>query len=178
MKRIISLVTCCIYVLSLSQVAFAREKDLVSSFELLQNESYSRFSAGSEYLSGQEPGTVMMKVNLWGAVRKPGIHHVPVKTDLIALMSYAGGPNDNAILDEITIKRVKGNRQSKLQVDLNQLIHGDGVQDLALQPDDIVVVSANEPWISQDTFTLAIFTSTIASIILSAVLIDRNTSNR
>ncbi len=177
MKRIISLVTCCTYVLSLSQVAFAREKDLVSSFELLQNESYSRFSSGSEYLSGQEPGTVMMKVNLWGAVRKPGIHHIPVKTDLVALMSYAGGPNDNAILDDITIKRIKNNRQSKLQVNLEQLIHGDGVQDLALQPDDIIVVPADKPWISQDTFTLAIFCSTIASIILSAVLIDKNTNN-
>jgi hypothetical protein len=171
----IPLVTLVAYVFMISPLAQAREKDLVSSFELLQNEAYNRFSGGSEYLSGQEPGTVMMKVNLWGAVRKPGIHHIPVKTDLIALMSYAGGPDDKAMMDTITIKRQQGNKHTKIKVDLARLIHGEGVHDLTLQPDDIVVVPAREPWISQDTFTLAIFASTIASILLSAVLIDNNT---
>jgi hypothetical protein len=174
-KKWISFGTFLAYVFTITPQAQAREKDLVSSFELLQNEAYSRFSGGSEYLSGQEPGTVMMKVNLWGAVKKPGIHHIPVKTDLISLMSYAGGPNDNALIDTITIKRHQGAKETKLKVDLARLIHGDGTHDLTLQPNDIVVVPAKEPWISQDTFTLAIFASTIASILLSAVLIDQNT---
>lgn len=175
MKFITTFFTLFAYTLLNISPAFAREKDLVSSFELLQNESYNRFSSGSEFMSGQEPGTVMMQVNLWGAVRKPGIHHIPVKTDLVALMSYAGGPNDNAIIDEIVIKRQQGNRQTKIRVDLSQLIHGESHQNLSLQPQDIIVVPAKEPWISQDTFTLAIFASTIASILLSAVLIDNNT---
>lgn len=176
MKFLTTLFTLFCYITFMTSTAFAREreKDLVSSFELLQNDAYGRFGSGSEYMSGQEPGTVMMKVNLWGAVRKPGIHHIPVKTDLVALMSYAGGPNDNALIDEVTIKRQQGNKQTKIKVDLSQLIHGESTYNLSLQPDDIIVIPAKEPWISQDTFTLAIFTSTIASIILSAVLIDRN----
>lgn len=175
MKNFIKILTVVGYVLSTQSLAFAGTKDLVSSFESLQNESFSRFSSGSEFMSGQEPGTVMMKVNLWGAVRKPGIHHIPVKTDLVALMSFAGGPNDNAIIDEITIKRQQGNKQTKINVDLSQLIHGEYNNNLTLQPDDIIVVPADEPWISQNTFTLAIFASTLASIILSAVIIDKNT---
>ncbi len=175
MKHLVSSLTVFCYTFLILSPALAREKDLVSSFELLQNDSYSRFTAGSEYMSGQEPGTVMMKVNLWGAVRKPGIHHIPVKTDLVALMSYAGGPNDNAIIDDVTIRRQQGNKQTRIKVDLAQLIHGENSQNLSLQPEDIIVIPAKEPWISQDTFTLAIFASTIASIILSAVLIDKQT---
>lgn len=176
MKNFIKILTVIGYLISTQSLAFAGTKDLVSSFESLQNESFSRFTSGSEFMSGQEPGTVMMKVNLWGAVRKPGIHHIPVKTDLVALMSFAGGPNDNAIIDEITIKRQQGNKQTKINVDLSQLIHGEYNNNLTLQPDDIIVVPANEPWISQNTFTLAIFASTLASIILSAVIIDNQTN--
>lgn len=173
MKLFINTFTTLTYVLFTCSTVFAKEKDLVSSFEMLQNDSYNRFSSGSEYMSGQEAGTVMMKVNLWGAVRKPGIHHIPVKTDLVSLMSYAGGPDTNAVVSEITIKRQQSGKQTKISVDLARLIHGDSSANLVLQPEDIIVVPAKEPWISQDTFTLAIFASTIASIILSAVLIER-----
>jgi hypothetical protein len=175
MKNFTKILTVVGYLISTQSLALAGTKDLVSSFESLQNESFSRFTSGSEFMSGQEPGTVMMKVNLWGAVRKPGIHHIPVKTDLVGLMSFAGGPNDNAIIDEITIKRQQGNKQTKINVNLSQLIHGEYSANLTLQPDDIIVVPADEPWISQNAFTVAIFASTLASIILSAVLIDANT---
>lgn len=157
--------------LSFSQPVYAKE--LVSSFEMMQTDAFSRYASGNEFIAGQEAGTVMMRVNLWGAVKKPGIHHIPVKTDLISLMSYAGGPNDNAIMDSIVIKRNQGKKQTKLTVDLSQIIHGEQNVDLTLQPEDVIVVEAKKPWVSQDAFMLAIIVSTIASTILTGVLIDR-----
>lgn len=159
----------CSYIFT-SQEAFGKE--LVSSYDLIQSEAFSRFGTGNEFMSGQEAGVVMMKVNLWGAVKKPGIHHIPVKTDLISLMSYAGGPNDNAKIDSVVIKRNQGKLQKKINVDLAQLIHDEDVYDLTLQPEDIIVVPAKQPWVSQDFFMLAIVASTLASIMLSAVLIE------
>jgi len=152
----------------------AHAKDLVSSFDMMQNDAFSRYSTGNEYMEGQEPGTVLMKVNLWGAVKKPGIHHIPVKTDLISLMSYAGGPNDNAIMDNVVIKRQQGKQQKKITVDLAQVIHGENREDLTLQPDDIVVVEARQPMVSQDTFMLVVLASTVASTILTAILINHS----
>jgi hypothetical protein len=172
MKFLLRLVTFFSYLL-LSQQVFAKE--LVSSFDLMQTDAYSRYTTGNEYIEGQDPGVVMMKVNLWGAVRKPGIHHIPVKTDLISLMSYAGGPNDNAVMDEIIIKRNQGTKQTKFTVDLSQVIHGENNYDLTLQPDDIIVVSAKKPLVSQDSFMLAIIISTIASTVLTAIVIDKTT---
>ncbi len=171
MKFIVRLCVVCSYVL-FSQACFA--KDLVSSFESLQSESFSRYSSGNEFISAQEPGTVMMKVNLWGAVKKPGIHHIPIKTDLISLMSFAGGPNDNAIMDNVVIKRNQGKKQTKITVDLSQIIHGESQGDLTLQPEDVIVIEAKKPWVSQDAMMLAIVASTIASTILTAILIERN----
>lgn len=170
MKFTIRLLTILTFMSLQIQSAFA--KDLVSSFDLIQNEAFSRYSMGNEFMAGQETGVVMMKVNLWGAVKKPGIHHIPVKTDLISLMSYAGGPNDNAIMDDVVIKRQQGQSQRKISVDLSQVIHAENNYDLTLQPNDIVVVSAKKPWISQDSFMAVILASTIASTILTIALIS------
>lgn len=169
MKKIINTITIISFLLT-SQLCFA--KDLVSSFDLMQSEAYSRYSMGNEYISGQETGVVMMKVNLWGAVRRPGIHHIPIKTNLIELMSFAGGPSDNAILDSITIKRNLGHEQKKISVDLTEIIHDQKQYDLVLKPDDIIVIPASQPWISQNVFMLAMITSIIASAALSIQLIN------
>lgn len=155
-----------------SHYAFAKQDALVSSFDMIQSEAFSRYSIGNEFMSGQEPGVVMMKVNLWGAVKRPGIHHIPVKTDLIELMSYAGGPNDNAIMDEITIKRSVGKEQKIISVDLSQVIHGQKHYDLGLKPDDIVVIPASQPWVSQNFVTLALVVSIVASTVLSVKIIN------
>ena len=63
---------------------------LVSAQAYGQSSSYlgiQKFnqSRGAEYVSGNQPGTVLMRVNLWGAVNRPGIHHIPIKTDLMSL---------------------------------------------------------------------------------------------
>ena len=160
-----------IFCLLLSPAVHAKSP-LVSSFDLMQSEAYSRYASGNEYISGQEPGVVMMKVNLWGAVRRPGIHHIPVKTNLIELMSFAGGPNENAILDEVIIKRNSGAEQKKIAVDLAEVIHTHRTYDLLLKPDDIIVVPGAKPWVSQNMFMTAMIISVVASTALSIHLIN------
>lgn len=174
MKRFAARLLLLVSILSSSPYAWGKDP-LVSSFDLMQSEAYSRYTVGNEYISGQEAGVVMMRVNLWGAVRRPGIHHIPVKTSLIELMSYAGGPSDSAILDSITIKRSMGQEQKKISINLSEVIHDQKQYDLILKPDDIIVVPAAKPWVSQNMFTVAMMLSILASTVLSVQLIsERN----
>lgn len=133
--------------------------------------------SGAEYVSGNQPGTVLMKVNLWGAVNRPGIHHIPVKTDLMSLVSYAGGPTGKAILDEVTIKREVGNKRKLIRVDVEELIQGVSHHHVELAPNDIVVIPSDEPLISQDTLAIVGLVSIIMSTVLAAVYIDRAQNN-
>lgn len=128
---------------------------------------------GAEFVSGAQPGTVLMKVNLWGAVNRPGIHHVPVRTDLMSLVSYAGGPTGKAILDEVTIKREVNNKRKLIKVDVEELIKGVSHHHVELAPNDIVVIPAQEPLISSDTLAIVGLVSIIMSTVLAAVYIDR-----
>ncbi|NTV45862.1 MAG: hypothetical protein HGB11_04940 [Chlorobiales bacterium] len=58
----------------------------------------------SAYYYGKGEG-VLIDVNLWGQVGIPGKYFVPYTTDLISLISIAGGPRINAKLDEVRIIR-------------------------------------------------------------------------
>jgi hypothetical protein len=59
---------------------------------------------GAQYFLG-EADELLMRVNIWGFVRKPGQYMVPTDTDLISLMSFAGGPVEQAKIKSIRIVR-------------------------------------------------------------------------
>lgn len=55
------------------------------------------------YLGDQDE--LLIKVNIWGFVQKPGQYMVPNGTDLISLISFAGGPREQAKLKSIKVIR-------------------------------------------------------------------------
>lgn len=59
---------------------------------------------GAQYFLGAAD-ELIMRVNIWGFVRKPGQYMVPTDTDLISLMSFAGGPIEQAKIKSIKIVR-------------------------------------------------------------------------
>lgn len=130
---------------------------------------------GSEYISGSKPGVVLMKVNLWGSVQKPGIHHIPAKTDLVSLFSYAGGPTELAELDEVIIKRNGANgSEKKISVNVEEILKGSATHNIVLEPNDIIVVPTHKPMISQDTTGFVGLMATLATMLLTTfVLIEK-----
>jgi protein involved in polysaccharide export with SLBB domain len=58
----------------------------------------------AQYILGDRD-EILMRVNIWGYVAKPGNYWVPRNTDLITLISFAGGPRDGANLRQVRILR-------------------------------------------------------------------------
>ncbi len=48
---------------------------------------------------------ILVPINIWGFVRYPGQYMVPNRTDLLSLISYAGGPTDAANISKIRLVR-------------------------------------------------------------------------
>ena len=65
---------------------------------------------------------LLIKVNIWGHVSKPGQYMVPSTTDLVSLISFAGGPTENAKLRDIRIVRSNSETQEVLHVNLEKYI--------------------------------------------------------
>lgn len=84
---------------------------------------------------------LLIKVNIWGHVSKPGQYMVPSTTDLVSLISFAGGPTENAKLRDIRIVRSNSETQEVIHVDLKKYIDtADQGLIPILMPGDTVIV--------------------------------------
>ena len=100
--------------------------------------------AAQYFLGSQDQ--VLMAVNIWGFVNKPGQYMVPYDTDLISLLSYAGGPREEAKIKSIKVVRpAKSANQGPDQVitvDVKKFLEsGKAAEIPVLKPGDTVVVS-------------------------------------
>jgi len=64
---------------------------------------YSDRSTASRYILSATSDALLMTVKIWGEVQKPGLYDVPIGTDLVELISSAGGPKESAQLSKIKI---------------------------------------------------------------------------
>lgn len=76
---------------------------LVSAQDEGEQPDLDRPRAAQYYLGEQDE--LLIKVNIWGLVRRPGQYMVPKDTDLISLISFAGGPLDQAKMKKVKIIR-------------------------------------------------------------------------
>jgi len=131
-------------------------------------------ASAASYYYVSKPGELTMQVNIWGYVRNPGRYEVPTSTDLIQLLSFAGGPSPDAKLDQVKVtrflKRDTGISRGEFFVDLDELSKVDQAK-LTLFPGDTVYMdhSAWTAWrdIVQVVTTAAVVTAAIAQVSLA-----------
>ncbi|MDI6840532.1 MAG: SLBB domain-containing protein [bacterium] len=90
------------------------------------------------YLS--ETGELQMKVSIWGEVMAPGLYSVPEGTDLVTLLTIAGGPSREADLSKIKVVRSFPS-PSVFNLNLNNFFKtGNRENVTALKPGDMVYI--------------------------------------
>ncbi|MBK7259706.1 MAG: SLBB domain-containing protein [Ignavibacteriae bacterium] len=130
-------------------------------------------SAAYYFLS--KPGEITMSINLWGYVRNPGRYEVPISTDLVQLLSYAGGPLAEADLASVKISRVVRRDDGIRTVEFNvNLRHLDKLDDKArgLEPGDTIFVDSPS-FVWRDVFSILTTVAIILASIANAVIATR-----
>jgi len=85
---------------------------------------------------------LLINVNLWGHVQRPGIYSIPSTYGLIDLISSAGGPMTSARLSEVRI--IRSTNKQVISVNVEQFIKtGDNSLLPVLHPGDTIVVSGS-----------------------------------
>jgi polysaccharide export outer membrane protein len=117
----------------------------MTGFSSAQNEDdYSaqeKQTASQYYLERGTENKLMMKVNVWGAVKEPGSQYVPDGTDLISVLSAAGGPTDGAKLSKVRLVRNFNGEEKNLVINLGQCLKRGKVESLPeIKPGDTVIV--------------------------------------
>jgi len=122
---------------------------IILIFTLVINISAQEFDTQIPIQRGDRPAQyilggndiLMINVNLWGHVQRPGIYSIPSAYGLIDLISSAGGPAETARLSDVRIIR---KNQQVVKVDVEKYIKT-GNSDLLppLQPGDTIIVSGS-----------------------------------
>lgn len=105
-----------------------------------------------------KPFEVTMTVNLWGEIPQQGVYVIPTNTDIIQLISFAGGPKDRSNLEEVLIYRTPAKKEQKgrliLTVDVRDILEGRSPT-VPLAPGDMVVIKAlAQTFTWQDALTI------------------------
>ena len=130
----------------------------------------------SEFIYKSSNKDTLVGVQLLGAVKKPGIYYIPPQTDLLKLITLAGGES-NADLSAVIVKKNEATKAAVYEVDLEKIMKS--TQDpkpFKFAQDDFVYVPEKEPFISNDISKTITIVSLITSIILTSVLIEKNSN--
>jgi hypothetical protein len=109
----------------------------------------------AQYYLGSED-ELLIKLNVWGFVARPGQYLVPSDTDLISLLSFVGGPMENANLTKIKIVRSGKDIGQVLKINVKEyLTTGDKKNVPALMPGDTIVVPGTKMYYVNKFFEYA-----------------------
>ena len=163
-----------LYILSL----FLITANFVFSQEDLQvgtNIDYLRQSPGAFY-DYSDPEAVNIKVSIWGFVKYPGKYIIPYNSNAYDLLSYSGGPEDDANLDELRIFRIsKDSVQSFIKLDYNDFLWSENLIYEKVAPQliagDILLVPGEDRLYFRDYLSL---TLSICSVLISLAILVIN----
>lgn len=136
-------------------------------------------TSSASYYYVAKAGELTMQVNIWGYVKNPGRYEVPTSTNLIQLMSYAGGPLPDASISSVRITRESGSLTGipmEHTVDLGHIAEIPPEQ-LLIYPGDTIFIEHGS-WLNvRDVLTvvtaLAVVTSAVAAVIIASDRISR-----
>ena len=102
-----------------------------------------RIGQASQYYIGAT-NELLIRVNIWGRVLRPGQYFIPSTTDLITLISVAGGPEKRSRLDNVRIVRNRENNPEVIIVNIKKFLKtGDKRLIPNLEPEDTIVLSGS-----------------------------------
>lgn len=159
-----------IFLIFLFLTAAAQAQDYSKMFQGQQRRMPQQANPAAQYILGNGD-VLLVTVNLWGHVLKPGIYSVPSNYTLIDLISSAGGPLSTARLSDVRIVR---KNQQVIKVNLEKFLKtGDSSNIPPLLPGDTIIVSGS----IQDIFTklVGIFRdlAIIANVFVLAARVNR-----
>jgi hypothetical protein len=165
MMRLFNNLNIIILFISISVIDIVAQQE---DYQLGINQSYLRQNQGA-YYDYSDPDGLNIKVSVWGYVKYPGRYVIPQRTDIKDFISYAGGINDDAFLDELRVYRVNtDSSQEMLKFNYEDLWWNEDLsQNLVLykmEASDVLIVPGRPRLYWEDYLTLSL---SIVGVLLS-----------
>lgn len=136
-------------------------------FEEIKSEIEARYA--TLYKDPHLSVNALYRINILGAVEKPGFYYVSDYEKFTAILAFAGGTTDDADIEDIRL--VRNNEQ--IDIDVETIIkEGSTATDFGLRSGDQVFVPRS--WWSQNAVLVTVIISVTALIITSYAIFFQN----
>lgn len=125
-----------------------------------------------------DPSGINIKVQLWGYVKYPGYYVVPSYSSMNDLLSFAGGPLEDAMMEDVRIYRKTGEKSELYKYNFNDLLWEDTLMTEIEFPNltagDVVIVPGEPRYFLREdvSFYLSV-TTALASVIALIISITK-----
>lgn len=125
-----------------------------------------------------DPSGINIKVQLWGYVKYPGYYVVPSYSTMNDLLSFAGGPLEDAMMEDVRIYRKTGEKSELYKYNFNDLLWEDTLMTEIEFPNltagDVVIVPGEPRYFLREdvSFYLSV-TTALASVIALIISITK-----
>ena len=124
------------------------------------------------YYNVTKPGELTMQVNIWGFVQHPGRYEVSSTIDLVQLLSFAGGPTQDADMEDVRISRIVRRdgviTAKEISINLKRLDRLEEAK-LLLQPGDTIFID-HTSWLTVRDIVGVVTTAAIVTAAVAQVL--------
>ena len=150
---------------------------LYAQDDLQIGSSFDQFrQAQGAFFDYSDPESVNIKVSVWGFVKFPGKYVIPYYSNAYDLLSYAGGPTENANLEDIRIFREgEDSVQTFINLDYDDFLWNKKLTSHKQAPKviagDILLVPGEDRLYFRDYFTL---TLSVVSVLISLAILVIN----
>jgi len=139
----------------------------------------------SEYMYRSSPKESLISIQLLGAVQKPGVYYVPTNTDLLKVLTLAGGSTNGGDISEVMVRKMEPEKWAQVrskaldeyrgtyEVDVQELIRQGGGESLKMNHDDLIYVPPRETMVSPEASKTITLVSVVMSMALTGLLISK-----
>jgi protein involved in polysaccharide export with SLBB domain len=125
-----------------------------------------------------DPEAVNIKVSVWGYVKFPGKYIIPSYSNINDLLSFSGGPTQDANMEDLRIFRLeKDSSQTLINFDYNDLLWTSNIEKIKLnkipevKAGDILLVPGSQRLFFRDWLTLGL--AILSTLISLAILFKK-----
>lgn len=104
----------------------------------------------AEFKNSNRQNRLLIEVNVLSGVMQKGIHQVPDNTNLVDMITLAGGPEENADISSVHIKRRTKGGFAALEYNLEDIVKKPQTGYPPLEDGDVLMIdrSSSQKWIS------------------------------
>jgi hypothetical protein len=138
----------------------------------------AQLNPSRQFYGGDNSPVGLIRVHILGGVSTPGKYYITPQTDLMELVSIAGGVIPQADLESILLRRRDGIPEKKFSLNMRESLDNIESRPVYFKDNDVLLINTKSQMISPEVMTIVNFTTSILATTVTLLLLQDRLQQR